>query len=230
MSLRRIANRLLNGPSLERSQSCYGQNGEDLVLDRLLDGQSAGFFVDIGAHHPMRFSNTYLFYRRGWRGINVDAEPGSMRRFNRLRPRDINIEAGVGAKAGTSTYFRFNDPALNTFDPEEAARKDAEPYRIVERLEVPIRRLDDILAAHLPSGRTIDFLSIDVEGLEGDVLRSNDWSRFRPRLVLAEILRTPILQLGDNEVVRWLRSAGYEPITQAFNTTFFSDTTGSSST
>src|SRR5690349_18351333 len=80
----------------------YSQEGEDMVLRRVFEHKAHGFYVDVGAHHPMRFSNTYFFYRRGWRGINIDARPGSKREFDRARPRDINVECGVAQVAGAS--------------------------------------------------------------------------------------------------------------------------------
>lgn len=79
---------------------CYSQEGEDLLLSRILGDKKDGFYVDVGAHHPFRFSNTYLLYKQGWRGINIDAMPGSMKLFNRFRPRDINIECGVASGGG----------------------------------------------------------------------------------------------------------------------------------
>ena len=76
----------------------YSQEGEDMILMRLFENQKMGFYVDVGAHHPKRFSNTYFFYKLGWKGINVDAMPGSMTAFNRIRARDINIEKPVSNK------------------------------------------------------------------------------------------------------------------------------------
>ena len=177
--------------------------------------------MDVGAHHPVRFSNTYLFYKRGWRGINIDAMPGSMKKFHKVRPRDINIERGVAGSAGKLMYHRFNEPALNTFDAAEAAHKNKLPYQLVDTVEVSVERLDALLARHLPVGQQIDFLSVDVEGKDEEVLRSNDWSRFRPRIILAETLRTEMLQLGDCPVVRFLRTVGYAPVSKAYNTSFF---------
>lgn len=78
----------------------YSQEGEDLLLSRIFGDKKDGFYIDVGAHHPFRFSNTYLLYKRGWRGINIDAMPGSMKLFNRFRPRDINIECGVASGGG----------------------------------------------------------------------------------------------------------------------------------
>ena len=213
--------RVLGRDSNYLPREAYSQDGEDLILERLMEDQAGGFYVDVGAHHPVRFSNTYLFYRKGWRGINVDAQPGSMSPFRRMRQRDINLEFGVGTAPGSSPYFRFDEPALNTFDPVEAKHKDVPPYHLIGTVNVQIRRLDDILSEHLPTGEEITFLTVDVEGRDLDVLQSNDWTRFRPRLVLAETLRAEILSVQDNDVSRFLAGVGYVPVAKAYNTTFF---------
>lgn len=203
---------------------CYGQDGEDLILDRMLDRQSAGFYVDVGAHHPVRFSNTYLFYRRGWRGINIDAQPGSMSAFKKYRSRDINLEFGIDIAEASLPYYQFNEPALNTFDAKEAQLKDKAPYRLINQVMVPVHRLANVLDTHLPAGVAIDFLSVDVEGKDLAVLQSNDWSRFRPRFVLAETLRTELLNMASCPVVAFMQSVGYVPVAKAYNTTFFERT------
>lgn len=221
MTILTAAKRLLHGDPNMRPQICYAQDGEDLILARMLEGQKTGFYVDVGAHHPVRFSNTYLFYLRGWRGINIDAEPGSMQLFRKLRGRDINVECGVAGRGGLMTYFRFNEPALNTFDEGEARLKDKEPYKIIEQTDVPVRRLDDLLDQYVPLGQNIDFMTVDVEGKDHEVLASNDWERFRPRYILAETLRTDILYLAECPVVKLLDGVGYKPVAKAYNTTFF---------
>lgn len=221
MTLQSLINRLLMRDPDMQPNLCYGQDGEDLILNRLLDGQAQGFYVDVGAHHPVRFSNTYLFYKRGWRGINIDAMPGSMRKFDKVRPRDINIECGVAGSAGRLMYHRFNELALNTFDATEAAYKNKPPYQLIDTVEVTVERLDTLLSRHLPAEQQIDFLSVDVEGKDEEVLRSNDWNRYRPRFVLAETLRTNMLGLGECPIVQFLRSMGYTPVGKAYNTSFF---------
>lgn len=221
MMLKSIIRRLLRRDSAMDPNICYGQDGEDLILNRLLDGQAQGFFVDIGAHHPVRFSNTYLFYKRGWRGINIDAMPGSMKKFDKVRPRDINIECGVAGSSGWLMYHRFNEPALNTFDAAEAEHKNKPPYQLIDIVKVAVERLDALLQKHLPAGQQIDFLSVDVEGKDEEVLRSNDWMRFRPRFILVETLRTDMLSLGGCPVVQFLRDVGYKPVGKAYNTSFF---------
>jgi FkbM family methyltransferase len=191
----------------------YAQEGEDLLIERFLDPVKgvSGFFVDVGAHHPTRFSNTYRLYRRGWRGINIDALPGSKRLFDRRRPRDINIECGVAGARGTLEYIQFNDRALNTFSAEEAARKCHPPFFIVSKVTIPVVPLAELLETHLPAGQVIDFMSVDVEGFDLEVIGSNDWQRFRPKLVLVEMLGVPYGQEVDQPTGRLLSAAGYMP-------------------
>lgn len=221
MTILRTIKHFLRGDPDLKPRLCYGQDGEDLILDRLFEGQHKGFYVDVGAHHPLRFSNTHLFYLRGWRGINIDAMPGSMKNFDKLRSRDINIECGVAQSAGKLLYHCFNEPALNTFDVAEASRKNEHPYKLIDTVEVNVERLDTLLTRYLPSRQQIDFLSVDVEGKDEEVLRSNDWDRYRPRFVLAETLRIDMLNLSDCPMVQFLRTVGYKPVAKAYNTSFF---------
>jgi FkbM family methyltransferase len=201
----------------------YSQEGEDLVLARILAEMSVGkgFFVDIGAHHPTRFSNTYYFYRRGWRGINVDPLPGTRRLFARARPRDITIECGVGSVPGVMTYYAFSEPALNTFLESEAERKNRAPYRIVETIQIPVVTLQQILDEHLPANSGIDFMTIDAEGFDHEVVVSNDWKKYRPRVVLVELLSTELGQLDNHPTAKLLHEIGYRIIAKTFNTFFF---------
>lgn len=201
----------------------FSQEGEDLVLARIFENLeiSNGFFVDIGAHHPCRFSNTYYFYQRGWRGINVDAMPGTKKLFERMRPMDITIECGVGAQEGVLKYFAFNEPALNTFSEEEAKKKNVSPYHLVETLQIPVVTLKQILDEHLPSGTQIDFMTIDAEGFDHEVIVSNDWSRYRPRVILIELLKTGIENLEAHPTAQLLRSQNYRAFAKTYNTFFF---------
>lgn len=200
----------------------YAQDGEDMVLRRLVGQQAEGFYVDVGAHDPFRFSNTCYFHRRGWGGINIDADPDAISAFRRARPHDVNLCVGVSDTPGRMIFHRFNEPALNTFDAELAAERVRMPaYRITERIEAPIRRLDDILAEHLPPGQAIDMLSIDVEGQDAQVLASNDWSRFRPRFLLVEALRISFGALPEQASYRLATSVGYALVAKTANTLIF---------
>ena len=202
----------------------WSQEGEDRILKRIFGDKRDGFYIDIGAHHPKRFSNTYLFYRKGWRGINVDALPGTAKRFNKSRRRDINLELGVGAVEGDLRYFSFRDAALNTFSPDVAdvrIRSGLNSYLGVKNIE--IMPLAKILERHLPIGQFIDFMSIDVEGLDHEVLASNDWARFRPGFVLVEMLDAEVFSLEMSVAGQMLASVGYVPFARCVNTVFFYD-------
>jgi FkbM family methyltransferase len=203
----------------------FSQEGEDGVLQRIFERCSTGFYVDIGSHHPQRFSNTYRFYLRGWNGINIDPLPGSKARFDALRQRDINLELGISDSTGELSYYSFEEPALNTFDPKVAASRDS---RLISEDRIQVLRLSDVLDQHLRQGQEIDFLTIDVEGLDLQVLRSNDWSRYRPSYVLAEALgMRDVDQVINSELYAYMVAEGYSLFAKCVNTLFFIDTRAS---
>lgn len=104
----RKINRTINSNSwMNFAQLTFSQNGEDIMLANMFSRSRKGFFIDVGAHHPFRFSNTYLLYRQGWAGINIDALPGAKKLFEHYRPRDITIEMGVSDVPGSLTYWSF---------------------------------------------------------------------------------------------------------------------------
>jgi FkbM family methyltransferase len=200
----------------------YSQEGEDLILERFLEDTPSGFYVDIGAHHPTRFSNTYIFYRKGWRGLNIDANPGSMVPFNRVRSRDINVEAAVSLDRKELTYFRFNDPALNTFDKDLAMSRVGGNYRIIDEIRIFTAPLWQLLDQNVPANTRIDLLTVDVEGLDYQVLDSNDWSRYSPHYILVECAGASTLeQISSNPVAQLLLSHHYSMVAKTMNTVLF---------
>lgn len=204
----------------------YSQEGEDFVMARLLGFENSGFYVDIGAHHPSRFSNTYYFYKRGWRGINIDAWPGSMRLFRVTRPRDINLELAVSDKKGTIEFHIFKEPLLNSASKDLAEKRRAilkEERSPSNVFEVDADTLSSILERNLPPNTPIDFLSVDVEGLDLSVLQSNDWDRFRPKYVLVEVLGETITSLASTDIYEFMKSIGYEAMSKLMHTVIFRD-------
>lgn len=187
--------------------TAFSQEGEDLVLWRLLQNQARGFYVDVGAHHPFRFSNTQFFYARGWRGINIEADPAAHALFQEYRPEDINVSCMVSDEERSYPFDIYNEPALNS---GVAGRREhvGANYFVKETLSLQARRLSSILDDLVPAGTVIDFLSVDVEGFDLNVLRSNDWSRHRPRFVVVE----SFIDLGSparNPVHEFLDQQGY---------------------
>lgn len=200
----------------------YSQEGEDMILRRLFEKQKKGFYVDVGAHHPKRFSNTFFFYKNGWRGINIDAMPNSMCLFNKIRPRDINIEIPISDKKQKLKYYMFNEPALNTFSKEIAEKRaDKNDYKIISEKEMETSTLEEIFKKHLPYSQEIDFMSIDVEGLDLQVLKSNNWKQFRPKFVLVEILGSSIKDIANSKEYKYLSEFEYEIFAKTVNTVIF---------
>jgi FkbM family methyltransferase len=204
------------------ARESYSQEGEDLILDAYFYNKKPGFYVDVGAHHPKRFSNTYRLYLQGWRGLNIDANPGSMRMFRRLRPRDINIEAAVSSACEELTYYIFKDPALNTFDKQLALKWAAEKSFITQEVTivpVPLRKLLD---QYVPRNVKIDLLTVDVEGLDYDVLKSNDWNRYSPEYILVECLDALTFDSESSDPIRqFLAEQHYLMTAKTKNTVLF---------
>lgn len=205
---------------LRISKPYYSQNGEDIILQRLINKKD-GFYVDVGAHHPTRFSNTHALYCKGWRGINIDAMPGSMALFNEVRPLDINIEIGVSEQREPMTFFSFNEPALNTFSKEAADEKGKiAGYRVLNTVQVNTMPLREILDERLPPNVTIDYLNIDAEGLDLKVLKSNNWTKYQPTVVTVESSSTNV-SLYKDEIYIFMTEHGYYLQSILFNTLVF---------
>ena len=216
--LRKIKNNYLDGYSIKS----YSQEWEDMILRRIFEKQKVGFYVDVGAHHPFRFSSTYYFYKQGWQGINIDAMPGSMESFKKFRSRDINLELPIGNGDQLLTYFAFNEPALNSFSEKLSRERDGKNgYFIRQEIKLKISKLSSVLDKYLPQGAQIDFLSIDVEGLDFDIFQSNDWLKYKPKCILVEILASSLNEIESREIAIFLKKCGYVVFAKAMNTVIF---------
>lgn len=200
----------------------YSQDGEDLLLRKIFNDINNGFYVDIGAHHPIRFSNTYYLYKKGWHGINIDPMPGSMKLFNKLRPKDINLEIAIGEKKGKTKYFIFDEPALNTCN-ENLAKIITQNTnnKVINIVDIDTYPLSDILAKYIPKNEKINFLNIDCEGIEYEILKSNCWERYRPDLICIEILSSDIEDIINSNIYKYLSKLEYAFIYKAFNSCMF---------
>ena len=194
-----------------RCKKSYSQDGEDVVLHSFFEGKKhyKGIYVDIGAHHPYRFSNTCFYYKKGWKGINIDPTPGSMIPFKIFRQRDINLELGIGKVPGELTFYCFSDPALNTFDVKLAEERNVAPYYITRTIRVKVEPLGEILKRFLEKGIKIDFFTIDVEGFDFEVLQSNDWDNYSPDYILIEDNNFKIHELRNSDIYNFLYKKGY---------------------
>ncbi|MCK5460166.1 FkbM family methyltransferase, partial [Candidatus Parcubacteria bacterium] len=117
-----------------------------MILKRIFNEKKNGFYIDVGAHHPKRFSNTHYFYLKGWRGINIDAMPSSMKLFNKQRPKDINLEIAISDKKEVLTYYGFNESALNSFSKEISNQRDGlNDYKIIRKEKIQTYTLEEVL-------------------------------------------------------------------------------------
>src|SRR5688572_12859745 len=170
----------------------FSHCGEDRIIRYLFNKRKHGSFVDVGAYHPLLSSNTMLFYTEAWRGVNIDPLPGGMELFNKYRPEDTNLEVAVSDTEGDVVYYMIGDKPhqMNSIVPE-FQEKFFEDFKIdpatVNKIMVQSRPLAALLDENTwPAKPDIDFLSVDVEGYEMNVLRSNNWEKYRPKLILVE--------------------------------------------
>lgn len=167
----------------------YAQCGEDLVLNNLFNllGIEKPYYLDIEAHHPKYLSNTYMFYKQGGVGICVEPDPLLFKRFAAVRRRDLCLNLGVGKSSGLMDFYRMSVPTVNTFSKSEADMYVAKgSFKIKSITKVNVITLNEIFekyATMIP-----DLVSIDVEGLDLEILQSTDLTRFRPKLFCVETL------------------------------------------
>lgn len=205
------------------SYKSYSGEGEDMILRKIFYKKKKGFYVDIGAYHPKKSSNTYFFYKNGWNGINIDAMPGSMKLFNQLRKRDINLDMPLGKDGETVSYYEFADKALNGFESQKLKEKDSSKSqnKIIKIHQLKANSLNTILEKHLPKNQKIDFLSIDVEGQEFRILESFDFEKYKPNWILIEIWNYSMESLSNGKVDSLLKNKGYTPAAKTLNTVFY---------
>ena len=162
----------------------YAQNHEDILLARVFPDQR-GMYIDVGANHPIFHSVTKLFSDRGWTGINVEPSPPVFDRLKLDRPNDVNLNVGVGDEVATLTFFESPDyHGWSTFLLELAQHYQKIGVRVNQR-SVPVTTLARICAEHV-GDRTIDFLKVDAEGFEHQVLLGADFRTWRPRVLVVE--------------------------------------------
>jgi FkbM family methyltransferase len=187
----------------------FSQYGEDLYVFNKLSRRGVGFYVDVGAFHPISISNTHLLYKSGWSGINIEPNPGAISAFGFYRPRDINLSCAVGTRAG-----HVNLTLEGVFSKTTDMVSDD-----VNSASVQVRRLDEILGVYAHD-RIIDVMSVDCEGNDIDVLKSNDWSKFRPKILLVEAISKE-----DNENMDvFLAGIGYVKDVRIVITNIYIDT------
>ena len=172
----------------------YSQNLEDYHLSLAFAGQTTGTYIDVGAGHPIADNVSFWFYERGWQGIVVEPQPELVALYQRLRPRDLAIRGLVGRHCG-EIDFHVVDRLHGLSTTVEGLAQKAKAFGVdYQTVRMPVTTLAKLCERH--DLGSVDFLKIDVEGAEGDVLFGGDWKRFRPKVVVAEAV-TPLARSRD---------------------------------
>lgn len=191
----------------------YSQSGEDLIIRFIFQalGVKRPTYIDIGAHHPYKFNNTYLFYREGSNGINIEPDTDLFRLIDRKRRRDVNLNVGVSHEPGELDFYILSEKTLNTFSLEDAKRCEAEGISIKSVEKIAVVTLPSVVATHL-DGKSPDFLTLDTEGLDEVILSGLDFSKFRPTVICVETTSysKSLGGAGKNmSIIRLVESKGY---------------------
>lgn len=187
-------------------QKSYADSGEDLFILKQFKNKK-GFYVDVGCHHPTRINNCHLLYKKGWRGINIDINHISIRLFNLIRREDININSAVSLKEKTVRFFY--DKLLSPYN-SLVKQKDLKNSNYIKS-----EKLSNIIDKTKYKNKQIDFLSVDVEGKDLEVLQSLDFKRYKPKFVCIEIWgvsKNKNFNLNKNPIYKFLINQNYNLI------------------
>lgn len=186
----------------------YAQNYEDVILDRIFGKQQKGIYVDVGANDPIENNLTYHFYKKGWKGINFEPSQTYFQKLQKIRPNDLNIDLGCSNKEEVLEFKEIVNTGLSTFSNEfDDLIKDLDYKVIKHQIKcIPIKKMFEEQKT-----TTIDFMSVDVEGFELNVLEGNDWEKYRPKVIVLEAV-APNRQdiITYNSFKPFLENVGYE--------------------
>lgn len=197
----------------------FSQFGEDIVLKELLRKDvKNGFYVDVGCYHPKKYSNSYYLYRLGWRGINIDMEEDKVSLFKMVRRHDHNVQCAVSDRQEKVRLYRFDSYGLgSTIDPDSVDRERS----LLDVTYVDTRTLNQIIETSPFRGRQIDVLSIDVEGMDYNVLKSLNLDTYKPKIIIVEDNHRNIEEVLDTKIYNLLKQKGYVLRSWAFYSLIF---------
>ena len=183
----------------------YSNWGIDLLINDIFKKQKEkGIFIDVGSHHPLINNNTYILYKRGWRGINVDLDFNSIDMFNFFRPKDHNIHTALSKEIGLADlYFFHNRAAKNTIT--KSRGKGAKSIK-----KVKTDTLNNVIENSKINTKKIDFLSVDVEGNELNVLKGLNFKKYRPKIISIEFIKPNIKEFYQHDIKNIFKSDIYK--------------------
>ena len=181
-------NRFISSFSYKKS---FSQGSMDLILEQIFKNKNDGFYVDVGCQHPIKNNNTYLLYKRGWSGVNIDLDYVNIELFNFFRRKDDNVISALSDKIENAKLFYYHQKSpINTLDKKVSLKQKA---KIDKEINIQTNTLTNILDNY--SIKKIDLLTIDVEGFELKVLKGLNFDKYNPNVIIVEFL--------DLEVNKW---------------------------
>ena len=170
------------------TKTSYSISNVDLIIDRMFANKSKGNFIDLGCNHPIKFNNTYLLYKRGWRGLNIDLDQTSINEFNKIRNLDFNVKALISNSSNEikKIYYYHKRSAINTVSEQLIKHRNSsnKDYQIVEQ---KTKTLEEIINNSPLKNKNIDLLSIDIENHEYEVLKNFDFKNYKISVIVTEI-------------------------------------------
>jgi FkbM family methyltransferase len=190
----------------------YSQAGEDLIIRFIFDalGINKPSYLDVGAHHPFKFSNTALFYHNGSRGINIEPDLSLLREITKWRIEDLNLNIGVAKNEGSLDFYIMSISTLNTFSKLDAEKFQGEGYKILETRKIKVVPISEIITKHCHNVFP-DFLSLDAEGMDEEILYSIDYEKSSPTVICVETISFSNNGTGvkNDEIIDFLKNKGY---------------------
>jgi len=206
----------------------FSQKSEDLIIDKYFKHKREGFYIDIGACHPKRFNNTKFFYDLGWHGINIEPNPTRIKLFFQERQRDINLNIGIGTTRKKSVFYEIEATGLSTFSKKEAESLLKIGYKLKRKIIIQMFRLEEVMKKYVKSD--IDFMTVDAEAMDLEVLKSNSWDKYRPKLLCVETIdfidlltNTKVTTHRKETISNYLFGKGYEEYFSNGLNTFYRD-------
>lgn len=196
------------------AKKSFSQCGEDLIINHIFQQLNIEkpSYIDIGAHHPYYLNNTAFFYLKGSTGINIEPDPSLFEAFIKERQRDTNLNIGIGINSSECEFYVMSEPTLNTFVKEEAEKtiKEHSSYFIKEVKKLRVEPLHEILNKY-NDGKFTDFLSLDVEGLDEQIISSINFELIRPKVICVETISFSYSGNGvkNKKIIELLESKGY---------------------
>ena len=198
----------------------YSATGEDVLLRKIFKNK-IGFYVDVGALHPINGSNTYHLYKKGWKGINFDLMIDNIKLFKIFRPRDISINVAVSSKPGfVNSYIFDKGSGLNTLEKNWAEKWKKIINKNYLTIKIKKEKLNTLLKKY-NCPNNFDLLNIDVEGHEIEVIKGLDFRIYKPKIITIEIHAKKTEDIFKSNVYKFLKKKNYELISQYYQTSFF---------